>query len=120
MELNVRDLNGRRFIEGLPGQSLVKCIEDTVMLIEMCWTHDVDRVLLYPQNLPQDFFDLSSREAGEVLQKLRNYHIRLAVVCSPNTRLSSRFGEMLEDERRGPYFQLFGERSAAEEWLCSD
>jgi len=31
---------------------------------------------------------------------LRNYHIRLAVVCMPGSvRLSSRFGDMLAEER---------------------
>lgn len=36
--------------------------------------------LLYAPNLTAKF-DLSSREAGAILQKLRDYRIRLAVVC---------------------------------------
>jgi hypothetical protein len=55
-----------------------------------------------------------------ILQKLRNYHIRLAVLHSPTLQLSSRFGEMLEDESRKPYFRLFDKRSSALEWLCAD
>ena len=47
------------------------------------------------ENLTPAFFDLSSGEAGAILQKLRNYGIRLAVVCPPGRVLmSSRFGEM--------------------------
>jgi hypothetical protein len=33
-------------------------------------------------------------------------------------RLDNHFGEMMADENRGPYFRLFDERPAAQEWLC--
>ena len=55
---------------------------------------------------------------GEVLQKLRNYRVRLAVVCPPGTvRFSSRFGEMLAEERRLPHFGVFDTRDEAVAWL---
>jgi hypothetical protein len=120
MHLIVRELNGQRFGEGPPGAPLVRDFEDVATLIEVCLTDRLHRLLLYPENLTQDFFDLSSREAGMILQKLRNYHIRLAVLHSPTLQLSSRFGEMIEDESRKPYFRLFDKRSSALEWLCAD
>ena len=44
---------------------------------------------------------------------------RLAVVCPPGrVRFSSRFGEMVAEERRGRYFGLFETRSVAWEWLA--
>jgi hypothetical protein len=94
-------------------------VDDVAMVIEACYGNDVDRVLLYAENLPEHFFDLSSGEAGAVLQKLRNYHIRLAVVRSPTLRLSRRCGELMAEEQRGPYFRLFDTRPDAETWLCS-
>jgi len=61
---------------------------------------------------------LSSGEAGAILQKLRDYRIRLAVVCAPGSvRFSSRFGEMVAEESRGNYFRVFESREAAREWL---
>lgn len=38
---------------------------------------------------------------GEILQKLRNYHIRLVIVRSPTLRLSRRFDQLMADESRG-------------------
>ena len=73
----------------------------------------------YPENLPARFFDLSSGEAGQILQRLRTYHVRIALVRSPALQLSSRFAELLEEEQRGPYFRLFDARAEAQEWLCS-
>lgn len=120
MEFTVHDLNGQRFVEGTPGQPLMGRVEDVSTVLEACFDNATDRLLLYPENLTERFFDLSSGEAGEVLQKLRNYHIRLAVVCTPSLRLSSRFGELLAEENRGPYFRLFDQRPAAQDWLCFD
>jgi hypothetical protein len=65
------------------------------------------------------FFDLSSGEAGEILQKLRNYHTRLAVVHSPTRQLSRRFEELMIEENQMPHFRLFEDRPAAQEWLDS-
>jgi hypothetical protein len=118
VKIEIRDVQGQRFIEGQPGEPLIESADDVIILIENDYT--VHRLLLYPENLPANFFDLSSGEAGAVLQKLRNYHIRLAVVRTPDLQLSSRFGEMLADEMRGPYFRLFDERTDAEAWLCLD
>jgi hypothetical protein len=59
-----------------------------------CLSAGVDCALLYAANLTRGFFDLSSGEAGVILQKLRNYRIRMAVVCVPGTaQLRSRFGD---------------------------
>ena len=52
-------------------------------IIEACFGASTDRVLLHAENLPVEFFDLSSGVAGSVLQKLRNYRIRLDTEWRP-------------------------------------
>ena len=118
MEYSMRDVQGQRFIEGAPGQQLIGQADDVRTVLEACFEHGVESLLLYPENLTPQFFDLSSGEAGAILQKLRMYHIRVAVVRPPTQRLSHRFVELMVEENRGPYFRLFDERSAAQEWLC--
>jgi len=91
---------------------------DADRVIEACFSSGARSALLYAQNMTTAFFDLSSGDAGAILQKLRNYRIRLAVVCAPDgVRFSSRFTEMVAEERRGPHFGLFDTRDAAREWL---
>ncbi|HEX6288683.1 MAG TPA: DUF4180 domain-containing protein [Herpetosiphonaceae bacterium] len=119
MKLTLCDVQGQRFMEGVPGQPLIERAEDVGSVLETCFAHAVDRLLLYPENLTARFFDLSSGEAGMLLQKLRTYHIRLAIVSSPTLRMSRRFADLLADEQRGPDVRLFDERAAAQEWLCS-
>jgi hypothetical protein len=118
MELTVVEEAGVKVVEGVPDQPFMSTIADTDRLIEECFSGGAGSVLLYAQNLPPAFFDLSSGEAGAILQKLRNYRIRLAVVCPPGAaQQSSRFSEMVAEEGRGPHFGVFETRGAAREWL---
>jgi hypothetical protein len=118
MTLSPVDDNGIRFVEGMPTAPLMASVGDANRIIEACYEHETQRVLLYPSNMTPAFFDLSSHEAGEILQKLRNYGVHLAVVCQPGTvQFSSRFGELLAEERRGRWFGVFDTRDAAVHWL---
>ncbi len=119
MELRAVEEDGVTVVEGEPGEPFMASVEDARGLLEACFSSGVHAALLYPENLTAGFFDLSSGQAGAILQKLRNYHVRLAVVCPPGgAQLSSRFGEVVEEERKGRYFGLFETRQAAREWLA--
>ena len=106
--------------KGYRVRACVRNADDAATVLQECLSRRVDRMMLYAENLPDRFFDLSSGEAGAILQKFRNYNIRLAVVCSPSMQLSRRFGEMVEEERRGRNFGLFETRDSARQWLSRD
>jgi hypothetical protein len=120
MGLQVMVSGDQRVLEGVPGVRLLESAEDVVEVIGACFEHGVGSVLLYAENLTERFFDLSSGEAGVVLQKLRNYRIRVAVVVSSQggIRQSDRFREMMVEESRGNDFRVFEDRVAAVEWLA--
>ncbi|WP_438022443.1 DUF4180 domain-containing protein [Sorangium sp. So ce233] len=118
MELTVVDEGGVQFVEGAPDQGLMSSVRDVDRVLEACFSARARGALLYASNLTAAFFDLSSGEAGAILQKLRNYWIRLAVVCPPGAaRFSSRFEELIAEERGGQHFGVFETRDAAVEWL---
>jgi hypothetical protein len=121
MNFTLVERGDKRLIEGIAGQPLLHDGDDGATLVEACFNNRTKRLLLYPENLTDRFFDLSSREAGTVLQKLRTYQVRLAVVRSPSSQpLSQRFEELMVEESRDKYFQIFAERSAAEAWLLGN
>ena len=118
MQLSLVNEDGLAFVEGQPNQAFLLRADDVNRLIETCLAEATYAALLYDANLPPAFFDLSSGEAGIILQKLRNYQIRLAAVYDPaRVTLSSRFKEMSDEETRGSHFGLFTARQAAIEWL---
>ena len=118
MEFSLVEEGGVRVIEGEPDQCFMSRPDDTNRVLEACFSSKVRCALLYAKNLTNGFFDLSSGEAGAVLQKMRNYGVRLAVVCPVGTvRFSTRFGEMLAEERLRQHFGVFETRQEAREWL---
>jgi hypothetical protein len=110
------------FLEGsrtAPATADGTATELTTAIIEAAFGAGTRAVLVYAEQLPAEFFDLSSRVAGDALQRLRNYGVRLAVVVPAGwAGGSSRFGEMVAEERRGRDFALFESRGAAIEWLA--
>jgi hypothetical protein len=119
MDVSVVERGDVRVLEGSANTTFLTSVADVTRLIEACLSNRSMRVLLYSSNLPTAFFDLSSREAGTILQKLRNYRIRLAVVVDSNRpSFSTRFGEMLAEERKGRDFGIFETREAALDWLA--
>ena len=117
-QLSLVEETGVRFVEGTPDGRVMIRVDDASRVIEACFSHRARLALLYASNLTERFFDLSSGEAGAILQKLRNYGVRLAVVCPPGSvQFSSRFGEMLAEEHLRRDFRVFETRSAAREWL---
>lgn len=106
--------DGVRVVEGSPGQTLMRQPQDATLVLEACFSAHVNGALLHPENLTARFFDLSSGEAGVVLDKLRRFGIHLAIVCAPGSvEFSSRFPEILSDDLR-----VFETRRAAREWLA--
>jgi len=119
MELAATRERGIVFVEGTPAGGLLEAPKDVTRVIEACFSAGTRAALLYSSNLTPRFFDVSSLEAGEILQKLRNYRVYLAVVLDPAAApASSRFHELLEAERRDAHFSVFSDRTAAVAWLA--
>ena len=114
MPLELVDEDGVGVVEGTPGEALMRRPQDATLVLEACFSAHVRAALLYPENLTGRFFDLSSGEAGDILEKLRRFQVRLAIVCTPGSvNFSSRFREILSDDLR-----VFETREAARQWLA--
>jgi hypothetical protein len=78
------------------------------------------RALLYEGGaLPAAFFDLSSGLAGELVQKLTNYGVRMAAVVPDLSVHSPRFREFAREANNGQQFRFFATRQEAIDWLES-
>lgn len=112
---------GVQFVEGAACKSCMRVPQDATLVLEACFSVPTRLALLYSSNLTPRFFDVSSREAGEILQKLREYQVRTAVVREHGApRQSRRFHELLEAERRDGLFAIFEDRQSAVAWLAAD
>ena len=105
------------FVDGRDGALAMRTARDINRAIEACAAVATSNVLLPASSLPPGFFDVSSGEAGELLQKLRNYRMRLAILRDDSVSPSTRFHELMADERRQGFFGLFDTEADALAWL---
>lgn len=116
--MNLVEDDGVKVAEAVPSELVITKPQDVTRVFEFCMSHGTRPTLLHADNVADEFFDLSSGIAGEILQKLRHYRMRLAIVCPPDAmRFSTRFPHMLMEERKAGYFDVFDTREDALLWL---
>ena len=71
---------GIKIAELIPGSEDVSGPDDLLDIMADAGYHDSNRIVIHEESLPEDFFDLRTGLAGEILQKFSNYRVRLAVV----------------------------------------
>ena len=121
MEFEVIEHNGAKVVEAVADGASILVGNNVLDAIAACGENRTDRLLVHAASLPARFFDLKSGEAGEILQKLRNYRVRLAVVGGlTEAAASQRFSEMMIEENRQPHFHMFAERELAIAWLAGE
>lgn len=63
-----------------------------------------DHLILHEYNFERDFFDLSTRIAGEILQKFTNYRVKLAIIGDFTKFKSKSLKDFIyESNKRGDY-----------------
>ncbi len=77
--------------------------DDTSDLIGGAWSNRATLIAIPVERLDERFFDLSSGFAGEVLGKLGNYRLRIAIVgdVSEHVTGSDAFGAFVREANRG-------------------
>ena len=85
--------------------------------VAACFEHGAQALLLDRSALPPAFFDLRTGVAGELVQKLAQYGIRLACVVPDLDAQPERFREFARESNRGSHARFFGSRDDAAAWL---
>ncbi|WP_127580410.1 DUF4180 domain-containing protein [Paenibacillus koleovorans] len=76
---------------------------------------EADKLILFKQNLVESFFDLSTRLAGDILQKYTNYSMIIAIVGDFSTYSSKSFKDFIYECNNGKHvFFLPDEQTALE------
>ncbi|MBT8145556.1 MAG: DUF4180 domain-containing protein [Gammaproteobacteria bacterium] len=76
-------------------------------------------IVLNERDLAPAFFDLSTRIAGELFQKIINYHSLLAIVVVDPARYGERFSELVHEHQDHSHIRFFKNQTDAELWLTA-
>ena len=104
-----------------PDGPIVSTSNDTSDLIGNAWVDNVGLIAIPVSRLDPAFFELRSGIAGEVTQKLVNYHLRLAVVgdVSEYEAGSNAFRDWVWESNRGAHVWFVRDEAALEARLAS-
>lgn len=114
----VKDADNR-YIEFLVNGKRIENEQDALDIVALCGEYGVDRILLHGEHFTEDFFNLKTRLAGDILLKFTNYYIKVAAIISPELVNQGRFQEFAIETNRGRDFRIFNDQKKAEEWLVS-
>ncbi|USQ98524.1 DUF4180 domain-containing protein [Caulobacter sp. RL271] len=91
-------------------------------LLGEAWGAEADLVVVPVERLADGFLDLSSRIAGEVIQKFTNYRMRLAFVgdITARTKASRSLRDFVFESNKGRQVWFVNDRAALDARLAAE
>lgn len=80
MNIEILSVNNVNIIELKSEKEEFKTTQDFLDIVGTCMFNDAYKVIIHEDNITPNFFDLSTKLAGEVLQKFTIYNIELAII----------------------------------------
>ena len=74
------DIKCVKIAEILPESDLITSPDDILDIMAEIGYNGSNKLIIHDKNLHQDFFDLKTGLAGEILQKFSNYRMKLAII----------------------------------------
>ena len=80
MNLKIHKTGGGSIAELIHAGTLINSTDDMLDLIAESGMTDAQSIIVFEDQLNPGFFNLSTRLAGDILQKISNYRMRMAIV----------------------------------------
>jgi len=87
--------------EVISDKILVQNPDDALDLIGNLYYQGFDKIVIYEKNLTPDFFDLKNKLAGEILQKVSNYRMKLTIVGDFSNLKSKSLSDFIYESNKG-------------------
>jgi PadR family transcriptional regulator AphA len=119
MNYEIKEIDNKKYIELISTDELINSENDALDLIALCWEHDASAIIIHHTVLSEDFYNLKTKIAGNIIQKFINYGIKAAIIVPKETIQKGRFKEMALETNKGNHFRLYESKKEAEAWLIS-
>lgn len=101
MEFHKHTIKSIDIIEIDSDQVVIETIDAGIDLVGTLYFEGVDAVILRDYQLNQEFFDLKTGMAGEILQKFSTYRIRIAIVGDFSAFESKSLQDFIKESNQG-------------------
>ena len=97
METKEHRKNRIAVLELISEAVIINSVQD---LLDIISDYSIKSIVIQKYNIADDFFDLSSGFAGEILQKASNYHIRMGIVGDFSSVTSKSFRDFIYESNQ--------------------
>lgn len=94
--------------EILPGPELIAGPDDILDSMAEARLNGSDRMIIHQSSFHQDFFELKTKVAGEILQKFSNYRMKLAIIGDFSGFKSKSLKEFIRESNRTGIINFVG------------
>jgi len=101
MNVRIHEVQGKKIAEMLSDGIILRSSRDATGLIEDMLSRGLTQLILHERNVAPEFFQLGTGIAGEVLQKLTNYQIKVALVGQFDNYKSKSLRAFIAESNRG-------------------
>ncbi|MDQ6479437.1 DUF4180 domain-containing protein [Dyadobacter sp. LHD-138] len=100
MTVETHQINELRIAEVISDKLVIASTEDGLDLLGNLYYQGFDRIMINEKNITQDFFDLKTGIAGEILQKFSNYRMGLAIIGNFDSHPSKSFRDFVFESNK--------------------
>jgi len=101
MIIKSHKINNIEIAEVISDKILIQNPDDALDLIGNLYYQGFDKIVIYEKNLTPDFFDLKSKIAGEILQKVSNYRMKLTIIGDFSNLKSKSLKDFIYESNKG-------------------
>ncbi len=80
MQIETHQINGLQVAEIISDEIILQSVDDGLDLLGNLHYQGFEKIILYEKNIAPEFFDLTTRLAGDILQKFVQYQMPLVII----------------------------------------
>lgn len=101
MDIHLLDIEDNKIAVINSSEVVIENVQDTLDLMANVDNQGARSIILHERNLKEDFFDLRSGFAGEILQKFSTYQMKLAIIGEFDKYKSKSLHAFIVESNRG-------------------
>ena len=99
--VHFHEFNNKKIAEVIDKDLVISTTDEALDLMVNIYYSDCSRIIIFEENLHPDFFNLSTMLAGDILQKISNYRMKLAIVFDESKYTSKSLRDFVNECNRG-------------------
>lgn len=117
MRIDIHEIENTKIAELLSEEIIISNKEDGTDLLGDLYFQGFNRVFIHKSSIAEDFFDLKTGIAGEILQKFSTYRVRLAIIGDFKGYESKSLQDFIFESNKVGHINFVGSKDEAIERL---